>query len=99
MQTTEFNPIEDARFILGQLTPEQLAYAKDPARGEYRGFAALHDLMDANMILPGADELDKMPDGLPEEVYQKAMDDLCARGNLAMKAFNEMILAEKGAAE
>lgn len=42
--------------IVSRLTDDQKDYAGDPARGECRGFAALHDLMDANMILPYADE-------------------------------------------
>ncbi len=37
--------------VVDQLTRDDLAYALDVARGEYRGFAALHDRMDANMLL------------------------------------------------
>lgn len=33
-----------------------IAYANDPARGKYRGFAALHDKCDANMLLPFAND-------------------------------------------
>ncbi|WP_198529938.1 hypothetical protein [Geminisphaera colitermitum] len=36
---------------IGELTDEHIAYAGDPARGEYRGFAALGDLMDHNQFL------------------------------------------------
>jgi hypothetical protein len=32
------------------------AYARDKARGNYRGFAALHDKCDANMLLPAVEE-------------------------------------------
>jgi hypothetical protein len=44
-----------ARAIIAELTEEQIEYATDSRRGKYAGFAALHDLFDANMILPGAD--------------------------------------------
>lgn len=43
---------QGAAFVMSQLSPEQVAYAADPARGEFRGFAALHDLLDANTTLP-----------------------------------------------
>ena len=49
---------QGADHVMSQLTPDQVAYAADPARGEYRGFAALHDKVDANMLLPFADEDD-----------------------------------------
>lgn len=38
--------------VMMQLKDTDIIYAGDKARGEYRGFAALHDLMDANMLLP-----------------------------------------------
>lgn len=38
--------------MVAQLTPEMIAYANDQQRGQYKGFAALHDLCDANMLLP-----------------------------------------------
>jgi len=47
---------EGADFVMANLSREDIEYAADPARGEYRGFAALHDRMDANMILPFADD-------------------------------------------
>ena len=37
-------------FIAG-LTKEEIAYCTNKERGEYMGFAALHDLMDANVEL------------------------------------------------
>ena len=37
-------------FITG-LTKEEIAYCMDEERAEYMGFAALHDLMDANIEL------------------------------------------------
>ena len=40
--------------FISELTQNEIAYALDENRGEYRGFAALHDLMDANVILDGA---------------------------------------------
>lgn len=45
-----------AAAVMAQLTLEDIAYAGDPERGEYRGFAALHDRCDANMLLPGAED-------------------------------------------
>ena len=53
---------QGADHVMSQLTPDQIAYAADPARGEYRGFAALHDEMDANMLLPFADDPDVLAD-------------------------------------
>ena len=40
-------------FIAG-LTKEEIAYCTDKERGEYIGFSALHDLMDANVELVDA---------------------------------------------
>jgi len=42
---------QEAKKVIEQLTPEDIAYAVDPDRGEYQGFAALHDLLDANTLL------------------------------------------------
>lgn len=44
---------QKAKEIVDGLTPSELAYAISPERGEYFGFAALHDLFDANELLPG----------------------------------------------
>ena len=44
--------------VMAQLSADDINYAAHPARGEFAGFAALHDRMDANMILPFAEELD-----------------------------------------
>lgn len=43
-----------ARAFIATLTKEELAYCTDKERGEYMGFAALHDLMDANVELVDA---------------------------------------------
>ena len=43
-----------ARGFIATLTKEELAYCTDKERGEYMGFAALHDLMDANVELVDA---------------------------------------------
>lgn len=43
-------------FVMAKLSREDIEYAADAARGKYRGFAALHDRMDANMILPFAED-------------------------------------------
>lgn len=44
------------------LTPSQIAYAASPARVEFRGFAALHDLFDANEALPDAQNASSSPE-------------------------------------
>lgn len=52
-------PVEMAvEYVIIQLSPEDIAYARDEARGKSRGFAALHDRCDANMLLPGAEGLE-----------------------------------------
>ena len=45
---------QTAAHILSQLTPEDIAYASSTDRDNYRGFAALHDRVDANMLYPQA---------------------------------------------
>lgn len=76
-----------AASIVAQLTPEQIEYAIDDARGEYRGFAALHDLMDANMLLPSIGEYD----GRDED--EEYLDAVCAEHNRIMDRVNELLLA------
>lgn len=44
-----------ADLVLGKCKAEWIQYAGSPERGNYRGFAALHDKCDANMLLPYAD--------------------------------------------
>ncbi len=39
-----------------------IKYAGDPDRGRFRGFAALHDLMDANKIVPFSDDYESPDD-------------------------------------
>lgn len=46
------NYTETAAAILAKLNPFAIAYALAEERGEFRGFAALHDLFDANELLP-----------------------------------------------
>lgn len=46
----------EARKIVYSLPVAHLLYAASEKRGEFRGFAALHDLFDANMMLPGAED-------------------------------------------
>lgn len=48
---------EGAAHVLGQLSMNDVIHAGSPVRAEYRGFAALHDVTDANMLLPGAEEV------------------------------------------
>ena len=45
---------------------DDLAYAKDEARGDFRGFAALHDRMDANVVLDEALHVYGIEDGWDE---------------------------------
>lgn len=45
-------------YVLRQLKEIDIDYAGNPDRKEYRGFAALHDKMDANMLLPFTEEFD-----------------------------------------
>ena len=47
---------EGVNHIFSPLSKEEILYANDPERGEFRGFAALHDLLDANMLLPFANK-------------------------------------------
>lgn len=56
LHISEIEPCAEAEAIVEQLNPAQIAYAASHDRGEFRGFAALHDLMDANMLLPGAED-------------------------------------------
>ncbi len=49
---SDFTVEQGVKFVIDQLTPELMAYAKSPARGSDRGFAALHDRCDANLLLP-----------------------------------------------
>lgn len=59
---------EAVELVMANLSRDDIEYAADPARGKYRGFAALHDRMDANMILPFAeDDSARGDDGITEE--------------------------------
>ena len=53
---------EGADFVMHQVSEIDIEYAVDPLRGSYKGFAALHDLCDANMLLPFVGELDLQDD-------------------------------------
>lgn len=62
LEATAWTPLMSvvvaARLIYDNLSDEYIDYARDPARGKYRGFSALHDKCDANMLLPGAEDFD-----------------------------------------
>jgi hypothetical protein len=77
------NITDHAARIFKQLTPTHVAYAADPARGEYRGFVALHDLMDANTLLPDCENWN----GTDEQI---------AWSEAIMDKLTEMILAADG---
>ena len=66
--------------IMKTLSVEDILYASDPARGEYKGFAALHDLCDANMLLPSfIQDIDDVADA-------------CAVANLTFEKVTALIL-------
>lgn len=69
----------ESRKIVNALKPGDILYAAHPDRGEFRGFAALHDLFDANMMLPVGEE---------EAMDQEWMD----RMNLIMAKVTELII-------
>ena len=69
----------DAMTVLGFLTPEEIEYCRDPARGKFVGFSALHDLMDANMRLPEANR-------------DTPADEHVDRCNRATEEFNQIVL-------
>lgn len=50
--TAPFDPEREARRIMAQLTTDDIAYAASADRGEARGFMALHDLCNADTLLP-----------------------------------------------
>lgn len=70
-----FDADEEALRITKCLTDEAHAYAAHPNRGEYVGFAALHDLCDANMLLPGAEWLPANDDAALE-FHHAVMDEV-----------------------
>ncbi len=45
-------------YVMKQLTAGDIRYASDPARGECRGFAALGDRYDHNLLLPHVKRFD-----------------------------------------
>lgn len=53
----DFNVKKGVAHVMKQVrkNPEWIRYAGNPIRGEYRGFGALHDKCDANMLLPYSD--------------------------------------------
>jgi hypothetical protein len=81
---TLITPADLATRFIAKLTPQEVAYAIDAARGEYRGFAALHDLFDAN------EELWKAADS-PDDFNSEAHLELL---NAAMEHINARLLAK-----
>jgi len=71
----------DVAHVVGQLSMADVVYAGSPARGESRGFAALHDRTDANMLLPGAEDADP------------ADEEWMARANRTIAAVTDRIVA------
>jgi len=73
---------EGAEFVMASISQDDIEYAADSARGGYRGFAALHDRMDANMILPFAEDASIWnDDGILEEYvsFANAVSDEVSR--------------------
>lgn len=75
-------PSEAANLILRDLPSRWLVYALDAKRGAYRGFAALHDRCDANMLIPDAEWAGRTVG---------EMDEFTNWANLVMDAFNEIV--------
>jgi hypothetical protein len=69
----DFTIAQGVAHVVAQLTPQDIAYANDPQRGSYRGFAALHDLCDANMLLPIRGNDDHDPSNQQEIDYLNAV--------------------------
>jgi hypothetical protein len=67
---------EGARHVRDRLTLKQMAYASAKSRGKYRGFAALHDVCDANMLLPFSEDF--RPTAKQIEFYNAVMQYLTA---------------------
>ena len=65
-------------FVMAQLSQSDIMYAK-----KNEGFAGLHDLCDANMLLPHVDD---------EDVEVSSVC-VCSYYNKVMDAFNERILS------
>lgn len=93
----KMTPVEAANAMIAKLTKSDILYMLDPKRGEYRGFAALHDLMDANMLMPGADD-DDVPhpcdvrEGTKhQDEDERAVQAHCDWFNEAMTEFNRLV--------
>lgn len=70
---------EAAAEIIAKLPPELINYAASPERGEHMGFAALHDHMDANMLLPQAETLPCHVTSEAEENYVTAFTEWASK--------------------
>lgn len=60
--------------IIRELTVDEINYAVHSDRGAYRGFPALHDLMDANNLLPPSNDFDYL-NMIVDEVTRILLDD------------------------
>ena len=79
---------DEAKKLVESLTPEERDYVTIPdIEGQApRGFAALHDLCDANMRLPGSDDASGIP------ACDQAYVEFCYA---VMSRFNELLLTPK----
>ena len=76
-----------ARQPFAGLRSDDIDYAGDPARSQYRGFAALHDLFDANDLLP----CDGIPDNTEDEAF---VNGLCTFANEVVEHVTALIIAD-----
>lgn len=67
-----------ATHVMAQLTPSDVEYASSVERGEHRGFSALHDLLDANMLLP-------------QDIIDEAARGNCDGANAVIELVNDIL--------
>ena len=70
----------DAVAILAQLSQGDISYALAPERGKFRGFAALHDLHDANEFLPWEGDM--------------SAEENVRRAGAAIEQFNQLVIPQ-----
>lgn len=74
---------QGAELVMSKFPKSWIEYAASPERGEYAGFAALHDKCDANMLLPFC------------EVARTNSDEYLAFCNAVMERVSQIILATR----
>lgn len=76
---------QDVQNIWDNLTPEDIEYVKANWDYQFSPFATLHDVCDANMLLP---DLPQAADGSTE------MDEWLTYANQVMEEFNRQFVAK-----